>query len=281
MKKPILYISIIVIFFIFISSFYTIDEKEQGVITMMGKPVRTIQTPGIHLKLPYPFETLYRMDDRLLEYDSSPREVVTRDKKSIVIDNYAKWKIIDPLLFMQSLRDEAGAQARLDDIIYSELRVEIGRHDLSDIVSSERSEIMKKVTEESDKKLKIFGIMVKDVRIKRADLPRENEKAVFERMTAERMRIAQKYRSEGEEEALKIRAETDKEKEIILAEATKKASIIRGEADREAARIYSMAYQKDPQFYEFLRSLEAYDRALDGETVFVLPFDSRFLKYFK
>jgi len=257
---------------------FTLDEKEQGVILQFGRHIRTIQKPGLNIKVPF-IQSLTRFEDRWLDYDSSPTEILTKDKKNLVLDNYAKWRISDPLKFMQTVADENGANSRLDDIIYSELRVELGKYDLIEIVSTHREEIMDKVAKNSDEKAQEYGIQVIDVRIKRADLPQENEKAVFERMRAERMRQANKYRSEGSEEALKITAQTDKEKVIILAEAYRQAEKIRGEGDAEAIKIYAEAYERAPDFYEFIRTLEAYEKTLKEKTTFVLSGDSDFFKF--
>ncbi len=258
---------------------FTVDEKESIVITQMGKPVRTIVEPGLHFKLPYPFQTLHVFDDRLLEYDSAPTEIITKDKKNLVVDNYASWRIIDPLKFMQTVGTEIGAQSRLDDIVYSELRVELGARDLLETVALSRAEIMEIVTEKCYQKALEYGIEVVDVRIKRADLPEENEKFVFDRMRAERKRIANQYRSEGNEEATKIKAETDRDRTLILAEAYRKAQEIRGEGDAEALKIYANAYQRDPYFYEFTRSLEAYEKSLSQKAVVILSTESELFKY--
>lgn len=258
---------------------FTVDERESIVITQMGKPVRTVVEPGLHFKLPYPFQTVHVFEDRLLEYDSAPTEIITKDKKNLVVDNYASWRIVDPLKFMQTVGTEIGAQSRLDDIVYSELRVELGARDLHEIVAVSRAEIMEIVTEKCYQKTLEYGIEVADVRIKRADLPEENEKYVFDRMRAERTRIANQYRSEGNEEATKIKAETDRDRTLILAEAYRKAQEIRGEGDAEALKIYANAYQRDPYFYEFTRSLEAYEKSLSQKAVVILSTDSELFKF--
>ena len=279
--KKIIYILIVLVLIVFIFGgvFFQIDEREQGVVLQFGKPVTTVKSPGIHMKLPFPIQNLVMFEDRILDYDAAPTEVVTKDKKNLVIDNFAKWRIVEPLLFLQTVRDENGAQARLDDIIYSELRVEVGKHELSEIVSTSRENIMENVSKTTDAKSREYGIEIIDVRIKRTDLPEENEKAVFNRMRAERTRIAKKYRSEGEEEALKIRAETDKEKTIILAEAYKTSQTIRGEGESLALKIYADAYKQDPGFFEFFRTLEAYRNTIDSNTTIVLSQDDQFLKF--
>ena len=260
---------------------YVVDEKEQVVILQMGKPVGIVTQPGLHFKIPFPFQTVTTFEDRLLDYDALPTEILTMDKKYLIVDNFAKWKIIDALKFMQGVHDEKGAQARLDDIIYSELRVELGKYDLGEIVSTDRQSIMDLVASASDEKARQYGIQIIDVRIKRADLAAENENAVFERMRAERKRIANQYRSEGEEEALKIRAQTDMEKEIIMAEAYRKAQIIRSEGEAKAIEIYANAFQRDTRFYEFMRTMEAYKKIFDDKTTVVLPPESELFKYLK
>jgi membrane protease subunit HflC len=281
MKRSHVIVVLVILLLLFARSFlFVVDEKTQVVITQFGKPVRTVQEPGLHFKLPYPIQQVNTYDDRLLEYDSAPTEIITKDKKNLVIDNYARWRIADPLKFLQAVRDENGAQSRLDDIVYSMLRVELGQFELADIVAREREAIMDTVTLKCNEKALEYGIEVIDVRIKRADLPEENEKAVFERMRAERLRIANQYRSEGEEEATKIRAQTDKEKVIILAQAYKSAQEIKGEGDARAAAIYADAYNRDPAFYEFMRTLEAYENSIDEGTTIVLSPDAEFFEYF-
>ncbi len=260
---------------------YKVDETEQVLVLQFGKPLRIVTDAGLNFKLPPPFNTIERFEKRLLIYDTPPNIVVTRDKKNMVVDSYARWRIIKPLLFRQTVRTEASAQARLDDIIYSDLLQELGKHDLEEIVSANRDAIMTNVTKAADKKSRDFGIEILDVRIKRTDLPPENEDAIYRRMRAERMRIGNLYRSEGEEEALKIRAEADKQVKMILAEAYKQSQIIRGEAEAEAIRIYAGAFNRDESFYEFSRTLEMYRKALDENTTIVLPTDTELFKFFK
>ncbi|MEE8219798.1 MAG: protease modulator HflC [bacterium] len=271
---------VIVAGFVFFSSLFTVSEVQQVVITQLGKPVREIRNPGLHFKLPFFQQVLY-FDKRLLEYDSAPTEIVTKDKKALVVDNYSRWRIIDPLLMLQTVQNENGAQARLDDLIYSELRLELGLHDLIEIVASKRKEIFLKVTARSNEKAKEYGIEVLDVRVKRADLPPENEQAVYGRMRAERQRIARQYRSEGKEEALKIRSTTDKVKTILLADAYEQEQRLRGKGDAEALGIYAEAYERDEEFYSFLRTLEAYRGSLKENTTVILPPDSQFLRFLK
>lgn len=283
MNKKTLSIPIILFALMFFgtSMFFTVNEIQYAIVFQFGKSQNVVTEPGLYFKIPL-IQNVSYFDSRILEYDAAPKPVVTQDKKTLIVDNFARWKIDDPLQFFKSVRNEGIAVSRIDDIIYSILREELGKHDLIEIVNYNRSEIMATVTEKSAIQLKEYGIDVKDVRIKRADLPEENEKAVFDRMRAERNRQAKQYRSEGEEEALKIRALTDKEKKIILAEAYKKAETLRGEGDGDAISIYAKSYEKSPSFYEFVRTLEAYETTFEnGETDVVLSSDSDFLKFMK
>jgi membrane protease subunit HflC len=232
------------------------------------------------VKVPFAQEVIY-FDKRLLDYDSAAQDVITQDKKTLLLDNYAKWRIVDPLKVYQSFQSQRGALQRLNDIIYSELRVELGRHDLIEIVASHRGELMKIVTQRSNEKASAYGIEIYDVRIKRADLPEQNERAVFARMQAERERQAKQYRAEGAEEAQKIRSEAEKDREIILAQAYKESEELRGAGDAKAFRIYAEAYRQDPHFFEFTRSMEAYKKTFKDKSTLVIGPDSEFFRYMK
>jgi len=277
MKKLLIVIAVIALI-VFFTTVFTVDERQQVVILQLGKPVRTLQEPGLHFKLPVPFQNAVTFDDRLLEYDVAPEEVLSKDKKTLIVDNYVRWKIIDPLVFLQTVQAIPTAVTRLDDIVYSELRRELGTHNMSEIITETREEIMEVVTKASDEATTQYGIEVIDVRIKRVDLPRENEESIYARMDAERKRQANKFRSEGEEEAQKIRASTEKDKTIILANAYKEAEEIRGIGEARALEIYANAFSKDTDFYEFMRTLEAYKKIIDGKTTLVLPADSKLFK---
>ena len=268
------------VFFILIaivglSTVFTVDETRQAVILQFGEPVRIIKTPGLHFKLPAPLQVAQHFDDRLLEYDVPPEEILSKDKKSLIVDNYVRWRIIDPLLFLQTVQTEPIAKTRIDDIVYSELRRELGTHNMSEIITENRELIMEKVTRESAIATKPYGIEVVDVRLKRVDLPQNNEQSIYRRMQAERIRQANKFRSEGEEESQKIKASTDKDKTIILANAYKEAEEVKGEGEAKAVDIYARAFSKDPDFYEFYRTLETYKIILDKKTTLVLPTNSK------
>jgi membrane protease subunit HflC len=259
------------------STVYTVDETEQAVILQFGEPIDAVNEPGLHLKMPWPFQIVQKLKNACWNTMPNQPKLLRRIKKNLTVDNFARWRIVDPILFIQSVINENGAIARLDDIIYSELRVELGKHEFTEIISQNREKIMEIVTAESNTKLQAYGMEVIDVRIKRVDLPPENENAVYGRMQAERQRQANRYRSEGEEEATKIMAQTDKEKEILLAEAYREAEETRGRGDAEAVTIYAEAYQRDPAFYAFWRKLEAYRKTLREGTTVVLSPDNEFL----
>lgn len=271
---------ILLLFVLGASPVFIVDITQTAIVVQLGKPVRNITSPGLEVKVPFIQEVTY-FDKRLLDYDSSAQEVITQDKKTILIDNFAKWRITDPLKVYQAFQTQRGALRRLDDIIYSELRVEVGRHDLSDIVSKTRSEVMSLVTQRANEKAAVYGIEIQDVRIKRADLPEQNEKAVFARMQAERERQAKQYRAEGAEEAQKIRSEAEKDREIILAGAYKTSEELRGEGDAKAFKLYATAYRQDPKFFEFTRTMEAYKKSFKENSTIVMSPDSEFFKYLK
>jgi membrane protease subunit HflC len=259
---------------------YTVPQWEQAIVVQLGEPVRTVQEPGLYFKLPLVQNVLY-FDKRLLAYDAAPKEILTKDKQQLVVDNFSRWRIRDPLQFYRTVRDEAGAQSRLDDVIYSIVRENLGRHTLREIMNEKRTEVMAEVTKESDDKARDYGIEVTDVRIKRADLPEKNELNVFNRMRTERERLAKKFRAEGDEEARKIRSESDKEVQILTAEARKQAEITRGQGDAQAVTIFADAYGRDPEFYQLVRTLEAYRNSITEGTTLILSPNSEFFRYLK
>ncbi len=263
------------------SSFFVVSEWEQALVIELGKPKDSISEAGLYLKKPF-IQSVLMFEKRLLEYDADPRELLTKDKQQVLVDNYSRWKIVDPLLFYQSVRTVNGGNSRLDDIIYSDLRELLGQHSLKDLISGMRSELTDTIQTNSAEKAKAYGIEIVDVRIKRADLPEKNEQNIFARMRTERQRMAKKFRAEGEEEARKIRSQAEKQARIIRAEAKQKAEIVRGQGDGESTRIYARAYNQDPGFYRFVRQLEAYRTVFkDGDTTVVLSPDSEFLKVFR
>ena len=278
MKQNALIIGGVIAIVILSSSMFTVHMTQNAVVLELSKPKEIITEPGLYFKLPFLQKVRY-FSKQLLDNDSNPTEVITKDKKNLLVDNFTMFRIVDPLKFLETVRGERSARARLDDIIYSELRVEIGTHDLHDVVTETRDSIMAKVTKEANIKAAEYGIEVVEVRIKRTDLPPEVANSIFNRMRTERERIAMEYRSEGKEEATKIRAETDKEKTILVAEAYKEEQIVRGEGDAKATKIYANAFNKDQKFYTFMRSMEAYKKSLKTDTTLLMSEDSDFLGF--
>jgi membrane protease subunit HflC len=260
------------------STVFTIDETQQGIVTQFGKYVRTVREPGLNVKLPF-IQNVTGYEKRLLRYDASPSEFLTRDKKALVVDIYARYLIVDPLKFYERLNDLNRAHARLDAIISSSLREAVASHDQSEIITEKREPIMEDVTRDTRSKAEEFGVRIVDVRIKRTDFPREIAESIYSRMRAERGRISKRYRSEGEEEQLKIKAGTDKDRTIILAEARRLSEEIRGKGDGEAIRIYASALRQDPEFYAFLKSLDLYKDSLKEGSKLVLSSDSSLFQY--
>lgn len=260
---------------------YVVDETQRAIVLELGRPLgQEPHGPGLHFKLPFIQKVEY-FDARVLEYDAPPAEVLTRDKKNLVVDNYSRWRIRDPLLFYRSVRTIPGALARIDDVVYSQVREVLGRYLLTEVVAQERATIMEEVRQAADARLHEFGITVVDVRIKRTDLPPENQKAIYGRMRAERERQAKQYRSEGQEEAAKITSGADRKRAVLLAEANRKAAALRGEGEAQATAIYAEAFGRDPKFYGFWRSLEAYRTTLTNGTQVVLTPESEFLQYLR
>jgi membrane protease subunit HflC len=256
-------------------SCFQVSEATQAVVLQFGKPVKTIRDPGLYFKLPFVQNVVY-FEKRLLEYDAAPRELITRDKQQLVVDNFSRWRIVDPLKFYQTVTTINGAQSRIDDIIYSNLREVVGRTSLTEVVSGDRVALLRGVTTGSNLKADAYGVEVVDVRIKRADLPAKNEQNVFNRMRTEREQQAKKFRAEGEEEARKIRSQAEKERQVIVAEANREAQVLRGGAEAEATAIYAASYNRDPEFYNFMRTLEAYRRTISDRTTLVLDPDTEF-----
>lgn len=305
--KPTLFgIALFLAFLLVNASLFVVDETEQVIITQFGQPVgETITKPGIHFKVPFIQNTNY-FDKRYLEWDGDPNQVPTKDKKFIFVDTYARWQITDPLQFFIRLKDERGAQSRLDDILDGETRNAVAAHDLLEVVRSTnrvpvqielisdeiearldkisigRDSIQKIVLKAANERSADLGIKILDFRFKRIKYVEEVQQRVYERMISERVRIAEKFRSEGRGEANKISGEKEKELAKILSDADRLAAEIRGNADAEAARIYNNSYNKNTQsreLYEFLKTMEAYEQAFDKETQIILSTDSEFYKY--
>ncbi|MFH2001657.1 MAG: protease modulator HflC [Planctomycetota bacterium] len=290
---------------------FQVQETEYVIVKLFGDPWRVIKEPGFAWRWPWPVEELVRIDNRIktteildISQGEGPREseFLTRDKKNVLVNFYVVWRVFDPLKFLVSVNDEAGAESRLADVLRSELGAELGQYNLSDLVSTGKPgpgaeensdpdteilppgetripEIMDNITQRADTAaLRNFGIGVMGVRMKRLNFPRQNKQAVFQRMEAERERIAIQYRSEGKEQAEKLMAEADRHKEELINAANRKAEEIRGKADAEATRIYADAYGLDPVFYEFYQYLETYRQILNEDDLLIIPSDSKLLK---
>jgi membrane protease subunit HflC len=264
------------------ASFYTVSEADLVIVTLFGRPTRTVADAGLHVK--WPFESVLRFDRRLMVYDPGSSEFLTKDKKNLVLGSAVCWRILDPARFLQTVGDSAGAESRLHDVVWSTLAAALGRVDLVDLLSVEpghariqglADQVRTAASSETEQR---FGIALIDVQLKRVNFPEQNKAAVFARMRAERERIAKEYRARGEESAIKLRAEADRQRDQLLAEAYRDAEKLKGEGDAAAARIYGEAYAKNPQFYKFTRTLESYKKILNDKTSIILSSDSDLLK---
>lgn len=264
------------------NSFFVVPETETAIVTLFGKPTRTIREAGLWFK--WPIQELLRFEKRLLVYNPRPSEFLTRDKKNLVLDSSVLWRIVDPNRFLETVGDSVSAEMRLHDIVWGALAAEVGKVELSDLVAVEpgpvkTAQVMESVSETARKDAsQRFGIQVVDVQLKRLTFPEQNKNSVFARMRAERERIAKQYRAEGEEKAIQIRAMADKQREVLLAEAYREAEKLKGHGDAEATRIYGEAYSRDPQFYKLVRTLDSYRKILDDKTSIILSSDSELLK---
>jgi len=306
MKKLTL-IPVIIVVLVLLNCFYVVQEPQQVIITQFGKPTGDpVLTPGLKFKLPF-IQQVHRFEKRFLEWDGDPNELPTRDKRFIGVNTYARWRITDPLLYFQRLHNERGAQTRLDDILDGETRNAIAKYDLVEVVRSTnrepelgdetaedatsldeiesgRNTIRLEILRNSQSRTADLGIEILDVEFKRINYVAEVQRKVYERMIAERQRIADRYRSEGQGEAFRIRGEKDRELLRISSEAYRKAQEIKGTADAEATNIYAAAYNRSADtrsFYEFLKTMESYRKVLDKESSLVLTTDGDFYKYLK
>jgi membrane protease subunit HflC len=261
-------------------SFFIVHQNEQALVLEFGKPKRVIKHPGLHWKIPV-VETVDYFDKRILDLDTQPQEVTASDQKRIVVDAFARYKITDPLRFYQTVRDERMVRTRLGPIVESSLRRVLGASTFQDVVRDKREVLMKRIAKQVNDEGKDFGLEVVDVRIKRADLPEQNSKSVFERMRAERQREAAEFRAQGAAEANRIKATADREATVIKAEATRKGELLRGEGDAERNRIFADAFGRDQDFFSFYRSMQAYEHGMkSGDTRMLLSPDSQFFRYF-
>ncbi|MCE2458228.1 MAG: protease modulator HflC [Dehalococcoidia bacterium] len=258
--------------------FFVVDEKQQAIVTRFGDVQQSIRSPGLYVKTPFIDATTY-FDKRLLSFDAPPESLLTKDKKRLIIDVYARGRIVDPVLFRETVQTEGQGKARAVDIITSELRREIASDNQAEIITTKREDIMKRVQVLVQPKLREFGIDIIDVRIKRADFPPEIAESVYARMQSERKRKADKERAEGQEIDAEVRAAVDREAAIIKATAQRKAEITRGEGEGEAIKIFAEAIAQDPEFYKFQRSLQAYRKIFEANSTVVLPADSDLFEF--
>jgi membrane protease subunit HflC len=268
---------------------FIVHQNEQGIVLEFGKPVRIISEAGLYWKLPV-VQTVQYFDKRILDLDMPEQELQASDQKRIKVDAFARYRIVDPLLFYQSMRDERNVRTRLGPVLDASLRRVVGSAVLTDLVRDNREQLMKKIAQQVNEEGKEFGLEVVDVRIKRADLPEQNQKNVFDRMRSERQREAAEFRAEGAGAANRIRANADREVTIIRAEATREAEQLRGEGDAERNRIFAESYGKDPDFFGFYRSMQAYEQSFkapdkksaerQGETRMIITPDSDFFRFF-
>ena len=291
---------------VLIDSIYVVTEMNQVIITQFGEPIGgAVTKAGLHMKVPFVQKANY-FEKRWLEWNGDPNQIPTKDKKYIWVDTYCRWRISNPLVFFQRVRDERGGQSRLDDVVDGETRNVIANHDLIEIVRSSnrkfdlseeaalldlsgvigdiqvgRLNLSRLILENASKITSEFGVELKDVQIMRVNYVEEVQKKVFDRMIAERQRIAAKYRSEGDGKSAEVRGQKEKELKRIQSEAYRQAQEIKGKADAEATKVYAQAYNLDPEFYQFMKTLETYRAALEKETWLLLSTDSEFLKYLK
>lgn len=268
------------ILFVAINSVYVVRQTEQAIVLQFGNPVRVVKDAGLKFKIPF-IQNVVFYDNRLLNLDPPAQEVVLNDKKRLDVDSFTRYRIVDPLRFYKTVRTEAQARSKLEEIVNSSLRKVLGRITLPQLLSQKRTQIMSDISKAVKVDAEQIGVSVADVRIRRADLPVEVLQAINARMKAERERDAKEFRATGQQEAQKIRATAEKDKAVIIAEAEKKAQIIRGQGDKTAISIWNNAAGVDPEFYAFYRSLEAYKKALSSEdTSLVLTPDSEFFDFF-
>ncbi|MDX1812394.1 MAG: protease modulator HflC [Gammaproteobacteria bacterium] len=276
-------IGVVIAVVLFMSSFalFTVDEREKAIMFRLGQIVSTDFKPGLHFKIPI-FNNVKKFDSRILTMDAPPEEFLTSEKKNVTVDSFVKWRISDVEKYYVSMGgDERRASTRISQIIKDGLRNEFGIRTIQEAVSGERSQIMDSLLANAKKQVDEFGIEIVDVRIKRIDLPRNVSSSVYQRMEAERARVAKDFRSRGAEEAERIRADADRQREIIMAEAYRDAEQIRGEGDAQSAKIYAEAFKEDAEFYAFYRSLNAYKASFSSKNdVMVIRPDSEFFKYF-
>ena len=273
-------VALLVVILLAFGSLFTVQQTEQALLTQFGRPVRVIETAGLHTKLPF-IQTVIPFDRRLLYLGTPSEEVILGDQRRLIVDSFTMYRITDPLKYYQAVgTGEQGVQLRLDAIVSSAIRRALGTRPLPDVLSADRDRIMASIRDQVNSEMASFGVFVDDVRIRRADLPRKNTEVILSRMQSERHRVAAQARAEGAEAAQKIRADADRDRTVILADASAQAEELRGEGQAAASRLYASAFGQDPTFFGIWRRLEAYRAAFDdGRTRLVLTPDNDFLRY--
>ncbi len=262
------------------SSIFTVYETQQALVLQFGRYIKTVTDPGLHVKVPFVQNVVY-IERRVLDFDAPAQEVILGDQKRLVVDAFARYRITDAQRFYQSVRDEAGLRQRIDTVLDASLRKVLGDTPLFTVLSADRGNLMMRIREDANSRVRNFGVDVVDVRIKRADLPPENSEAIYRRMQTERERQAKELRAQGYEEGQRIRAAADRERRVLIAEAQKNAQIQRGKGDGRATKIFAEAFGQDIDFFTFYRSMQAYRNALgDDSTSFVLSPEGEFFKFF-
>jgi membrane protease subunit HflC len=261
-------------------SLYTVQQTQQALVVQLGKPVRVVTEPGLHAKVPL-VESVVTFDKRILDLEAAPQELIASDQKRLVVDAFARYRIIDVLKFYQTLGTIEGAKIQLGNLMSSSLRRVIGDASFLDVVKDKRDQLMARIREQVDRDADIYGVSVVDVRIRRADLPEANSQAVYERMKTDRQREAAGFRAAGQQEAQQTRARADRDVTVLVAEAQSKGEQTRGEGDAERNRIFAEAYNRDKDFFAFYRSMQAYETALQhNDTRMLLKPDSQFFRFF-
>jgi membrane protease subunit HflC len=272
-------ISAIAALIILSNSIFIVDQTKQALVFQFGEVVRSESNPGMHIKVPFMQDVVY-FDKRILNLAAEEKEVIAKDQKRLIVNAFGKYRITDPLKFYQTVRDENGIKSRLNSVLDSSLRQIIGEVPLSTLLTDQRAVLMKRIQQLVNNQAAGFGTTVIDVRIMRADLPKENSESIFKRMQTDREKEAKEFRAEGSEEAQRIKSRADRESKVILAEAQKKAQIVRGEGDAIANKIFASSFNKDPEFFAFYRSMQAYKNSLNSkDTTLILSPNSEFLKF--
>ncbi len=268
--------------FVAAGAFFTVHQTQQVLITQFGQPIRVIQQPGLNVKLPF-IQSVIVFDRRLLDFEGPGEEVILGDQRRLIVDSFTRYRITDPLLFFQTVgATEAGIRGRLNSIVSSALRRVLASEQLLSVLSADRTRIMAEIRRQVNEEARRFGIEVTDVRIRRADLPDENTQAILARMQTEREREARQLRAEGAEQAQRIRAQAERDRTVLLAEAEGQANILRGQGEQEAIRIFAEAFQRDPEFFQFWRTMQAYREVFgNGESRMVLTPESDFFRFFR